>query len=79
MEADSINSLPELLPVVDFDGNDFLIDIGRREFRRVDEPESRISFYSERGRRMITAMKGMQWRRYGLNNLQQASCSECGC
>jgi hypothetical protein len=79
MGTNNVGSFSELLPVVDFGGSEFLVDIDRREFRRVDEEESTVSFYSEQGRRMIRAMAGTEWRRFGVNNLRKARCSECGC
>ena len=79
MGTKKMGSFSEWLPVVDFGGTEFLVDIDLREFRNVDEPESTVSFYSEQGRRMIRAMAGTQWRRFRVNNLQKVRCSECGC
>lgn len=64
MGTNNVGSFSELLPVVNFGGTEFLVDIDCREFRHVDEQESTVSFYSEQGRRMIRAMAGTQWRRF---------------
>ncbi len=52
----------EWLPVVDFSGAQYVVDIEHRQFRRFDNPTSGISFYSDAGRQMTEAMAGTEWR-----------------
>jgi len=66
------------LPSVELEGVDFLVDVGPREFRRADNPDERVWFYSKEGREMVRSMAGTQWRRHGLDNLPAEHCSMCG-
>lgn len=53
----------EWLPVVKFDdGAEFIIDIEARLFRSSSDPEENVGFYSEKGREMVKAMVGNEWR-----------------
>lgn len=49
------------LPVVEFDGIEFVVDVEGRRFRSSIDPDESVGFYSERGRNMIRAMIGTQW------------------
>lgn len=49
------------LPVVKFNGVEYMVDIENRTFRQRLDPNSRVSFYSDRGREMVKAMTGRQW------------------
>ena len=59
----------EWLPVVDFDGTRYVVDIEHRQFRPFDNPTSGISFYSETGRQMTEAMAGTEWRVFTAREL----------
>jgi hypothetical protein len=63
------------LPVGEFDGTQFFVDVESREFRDVDDPENVVDMHSEEGRRMVEEMAGMEWRVFRVDN-QQAKASE---
>ena len=52
------------LPVVSFNGVEYMVDIENRAFRQCLDSNSRVSFYSDRGREMVKAMTGRQWRAF---------------
>jgi len=52
----------EWLPVVEFDGVDYVVDVVGRCFRSRIDPDDSVGFYSEEGRRMVQAMVGTEWR-----------------
>jgi len=53
----------EWLPVVEFDGVEYVVDVaGGRRFRSCIDPDDSIGFYSEKGRQMVEAMVGTEWR-----------------
>lgn len=51
----------EWLPVVEFDGQEFVVDVAARAFRRCNKPAKEIGFYSTEGRAMMRAIVGTQW------------------
>lgn len=59
-------NMERLLPVLKYDGQDFLIDIPARLFRYGDDPTSGVSFYSELGKRMVKMCTNYDFRVYGL-------------
>lgn len=52
----------EWLPVVEFDGVEYVVDVGERRFRSCIDPDDGVGFYSAKGREMIQAMVGTRWR-----------------
>jgi hypothetical protein len=52
----------EWLPVVEFEGVEYVVDVAAREFRPCDDAGSEIGFHSEKGRRIVQAMVGTEWR-----------------
>jgi hypothetical protein len=52
----------EWLPVVEFDGVEYVVDVAAREFRPCAEPNDGVGFHSEKGRGMVAAMVGTEWR-----------------
>ena len=52
----------EWLPVVEFDGVEYVVDVVERRFRSPIDPDDGIGFYSEKGRQMVAAMVGTEWR-----------------
>ncbi len=55
-----------LLPLTEYCGVRYLVDIESRQFREFPYGQVRIPFRSEQGREMIKAMLGSEWRSYGL-------------
>ena len=55
-----------LLPVVEFDNKEFLVDIDNREFKDVNDADSAINMHSQQGRKMIELMQGTEWRRFAV-------------
>ena len=47
-----------LLPVVEFDNKEFLVDIDNRQFRDVNDADSAINMYSQRGRVWLLRANG---------------------
>ena len=58
MQGDGV----EWLPVVEFDGAEFVVDIANRVFRERWDPDRTIDFHSRHGREMVRAMVGREWR-----------------
>lgn len=59
----------EWLPVVDFDGDKYVIDFEARAFRSFNDPNGSVSFYSDAGRQMAKAMMGTEWRTFTAREL----------
>ena len=59
----------KLLPVVKVGDKEFLVDIDRREFREVSDPDCHIDMHSREGRDMVSTINGQEWRVYRLDNL----------
>jgi hypothetical protein len=59
----------EWLPVVDFDGDQYVVDFEVRAFRRFRDPTSAVSFYSDAGRQMTKAMMGTEWSTFTAREL----------
>lgn len=55
-----------LLPITEYQGIQYLVDIENRQFREVPNGQVRISFRSEQGQAMVKEMLGSEWRSYGL-------------
>lgn len=66
METNNKLNEAHLLPMVQINGRQYLIDIAERGFRKAEDPEDLISFYTEAGRKMVRQCTGTEWRRYGL-------------
>ena len=52
----------EWLPVVEFAGVEYVVDVQNRCFGQLLEPTESVAFYSDEGREMVRAMAGMDWR-----------------
>ncbi len=55
-----------LLPITEYHGIQYLVDIENRQFREFPCGHVQIPFRSEQGWEMIKAMLGSEWRSYGL-------------
>lgn len=58
------NQETKLLPVVELDGTDYLVDIDKRQFRNFRNTDDVIGMHSQQGREMVKAMMGTQWRTF---------------
>ena len=55
-----------LLPVIQWDGREFLVDVGARRFRNVDDAGDFIDMHSPQGRAMVRQMQGAEWRVFAV-------------
>jgi len=51
-----------LLPVIQWDGREFLVDVEARQFRDVNDANDVIGMHSPRGRAMVRQMEDAEWR-----------------
>jgi hypothetical protein len=57
---------PRLLPVVELDGHEFLVDLENRLFRNFTSPNEVIGMHSQQGKKMLKDMQGSDWHCHGL-------------
>ena len=62
-----VDNEPRLLPVVEVDGHEFLVDVENRQFRNYTNPDEVIGMHSEQGRKIVRDMQGSEWRCYGIS------------
>ncbi len=73
-----------LLPITEYQGIQYLVDIENRQFREFPNGQVQVPFRTEQGQAMIKAMLGSEWRSYGLvrENTSPADgighCPRCG-
>ena len=60
-----------LLPVAEWDGREFLVDVDARQFRNVDDADDSIAMHSPHGREIVTQMQGTQWRAFAVDTGDQ--------
>jgi len=53
-----------LLPVIQWDGREFLVDVGARRFRNVDDAGDFIDMHSKSGREIVRQMQDAEWRMF---------------
>jgi len=58
----------KLLPVVELNGTEYVIDIERREFREAHCPQNSVGMHTEQGRQMVKAMSGTEWRTFAIDS-----------
>jgi len=58
----------KLLPVVEWDGREFLVDVGRRRFRNVNDAGDFIGMHSPQGRAMVRQMQDTEWRVFAVDS-----------
>jgi hypothetical protein len=58
---------PRLLPVAKLNGQEFLVDIENRQFRKFMNPDEVIGMHSQQGRKMLKDMQDSEWRCHGLS------------
>jgi hypothetical protein len=67
-----------LLPITEYHGVKYLVDIENRQLREFPKGQVRISFRSEQSQVMIKAMLGSEWRSYGLVKDEEKTADEIG-
>ena len=60
-----------LLPVVEWDSREFLVDIDSRQFRNVGDASDIIGMHSPQGREMVKQMRGTQWHVFAVDTGDQ--------
>ena len=55
-----------LLPVIQWDGREFLVDVNGRRFRNVDDAGDFIDMHSKQGREIVRQMQDAEWRVFAV-------------
>jgi hypothetical protein len=58
---------PRLLPVTKLNGQEFLVDVEKRQFRNVTNSDEVIGMHSPLGRKMLRDMQGSEWSCHALS------------
>jgi len=61
-EVNKMDDDARLLPVVELEGKEFLVDVGNRELIDTSNVNCGISMHSKKGRALVSEMAGMEWR-----------------
>ncbi len=51
-----------LLPVIQWAGREFLVDVGARRFRDINDTRDFVDMHSPQGREIVRQMQGAEWR-----------------
>jgi hypothetical protein len=57
-----------LLPVIEWAGREFLVDVDSRQFRNVNDPDDPIHMHSSQGRAIVRQMQGTQWSIHAVDS-----------
>jgi len=57
-----------LLPVVEWGGREFLVDVEGRQFRNVNDAGDFIDMYSPQGRAIVRQTRNTEWRSFAVNS-----------
>jgi len=57
-----------LLPVVEWEGREFLVDVGRRRFRSMHDASDFIYMHSPEGRPIVRQMQHVEWRVFAVDS-----------
>jgi len=60
-----------LLPVVEWDGREFLVDVDARQFRNVNDAGDFIDMHSPQGRAIVRQMQDVEWRVFAVDSVSQ--------
>ena len=60
-----------LLPVVEWEGREFLVDVGRRQFRNVNDAGDVIDMHSPQGRAIVRQMRDTEWHVFAVDSSGQ--------
>jgi hypothetical protein len=56
----------KLLPVIQWDGREFLVDVDARRFRNVGDARDFIDMHSRSGREIVRQMQDAEWRVFAV-------------
>ena len=56
----------QLLPVIQWDGREFLVDVDARRFRNVGDARDFIDMHSQSGREIVRQMQDAEWRAFAV-------------
>lgn len=56
-----------LLPIIAWEGREFLVDVGARQFWNVNDAGDFIDMHSAQGRVIVKQMHGMQWNVHAVD------------
>jgi len=59
---------PRLLPVIQWEGREFLVDVDARQFRNANDAGDFIGMHSPQGRAMVRQMQGAEWRVFAVDS-----------
>ena len=57
-----------LLPVIQWEGREFLVDVDGRRFRNVNDAHDSISMHSPQGRAIVRQMQDAEWRVFAVDS-----------
>jgi len=57
-----------LLPVVEWAGREFLVDVVGRRFTNVNDPDEFIDMHSAQGRAIVRQMQDAEWRVFAVDS-----------
>lgn len=57
-----------LLPVIQWNGREFLVDVDRRQFRHVNDAGDFIDMHSPQGREIVRQMQDVEWRVFAVDS-----------
>jgi hypothetical protein len=57
-----------LLPVVEWQGREFLVDVEARQFRNVEDTNDVIGMHSPQGRLILEQMQGTAWHVFAVDS-----------
>jgi len=57
-----------LLPVIQWEGRELLVDIDARRFRNVNDAGDFIGMHSPQGRAMVRQMQDTEWRVFAVDS-----------
>ena len=60
-----------LLPVIEWKGREFLVDVDSRQFRNVNDAGDSIGMHSPRGRAIVRQMQDAEWRVFAVDSSGQ--------
>ena len=60
-----------LLPVVQWEGREFLVDVDTRQFRNVHDAGESIGMHSPQGRAIVRQMQDTEWRVFAVDSSGQ--------
>lgn len=60
-----------LLPVVEWGGKEFLVDVASRRFRNVNDPSGSVDMHSPQGRAIIRQTRNTEWHSFAVNSGDQ--------